>query len=79
MAGTPARPARRYRVALRLAGVTAAYFPGRRRHDLEALTCYSAYKRSRDAVSETGQPATGATAVRKWEDEGGATLPPDGP
>ena len=63
----------------------AAYFPGRRRHDLEALTAYSAYKRSRDAGAgpsvepagtETGR---GATAVRRWEDEGGATLSPDGP
>jgi len=30
---------------------SAAYFPGRRRHDLEALTAYSAYKRSRDTGS----------------------------
>ena len=67
---------------------SAAYFPGRRRHDLEALTAYSAYKRSRDtgagssaqpAGAETGRGATGATALRNWEDEGGATLSPDGP
>ena len=32
---------------------TAAYFPGRRRHDLEALTAYSAYRRSRDAGTES--------------------------
>ena len=67
---------------------SAAYFPGRRRHDLEALTAYSAYKRSRDtgtgpsaepARIETGRGATGATALRNWEDEGGATLSPDAP
>ena len=67
---------------------TAASFPGRRRHDLEALTAYSAYKRSRDAgtdssaepaVAEPGRGASGATALRDWEDEGGATLSPDGP
>jgi hypothetical protein len=62
---------------------TAAYFPGRRRHDLEALTAYSAYKRSRDAGAGRSaepagiEPGRGATAVRKWEDEGGATLSPD--
>ena len=64
---------------------TAAYFPGRRRHDLEALTRYSAYKRSCDAgAGPSAQPAgietgRGATAVRRWEDEGGATLSPDAP
>lgn len=67
---------------------TAAYFPGRRRHDLEALTAYSRYKRSRDAGrdssaepagAETGRGAPGATALRDWEDEGGATLSPLGP
>ena len=67
---------------------SAAYFRGRRRYDLEALTAYSAYTRSRavgtvsSAVSagiETGPGATGATALRAWEDEGGATLSPDWP
>ena len=64
---------------------TAAYFPGRRRHDLEAVTGYAAYKRSRDAGAEPcAEPAgtetgRGATAVRNWEDEGGATLTPDAP
>ena len=67
---------------------SAAYFPGRRRHDLEALTAYGAYRRSRavgtgssaePAGIETGRGARGATALRDWEDEGGATLSPDGP
>jgi hypothetical protein len=69
-------------------GFSAAYFPGRRRHDLEALTAYSAYKRSRDTVTgssaesagiETWRGATGAIALRNWEDDWGATLSPDGP
>ena len=67
---------------------SAAYFPGRRRHDLEALTAYGAYRRSgavgtdSSAVAagvETGRGARGATALRNWEDEGGATLSPDAP
>ena len=67
---------------------SAAYFPGRRRHDLEALTAYSAYKRSRDtgtgssaqpAAADTGRGATGAIALLNWEDEGGTTPSPDGP
>jgi hypothetical protein len=67
---------------------SAAYFPGRRRHDLEALTAYGAYRRSRavgtglsaePAGVEPGPGARGATALRNWEDEGGATLSPDGP
>jgi len=70
------------------AAFTAAGFPGRRRHDLEALTAYSRYRRSRDAGtdssaepagSDTGRGVSGATALRDWEDEGGATLSPHGP
>ena len=48
MARPPARPARMYPGGLDWLAFTAAYFPGRRRHDLEALTAYSAYRRSRD-------------------------------
>ncbi len=66
---------------------SAAHFPGRRRHDLEALTAYSAYKRSRDAgtassaqpAGAAGRGAPGETALREWEDEGGATLSLDRP
>ena len=67
---------------------SAACFPGRRRHDLEALTAYAAYRRSRAVGTgssaapdgaEPGRSARGATALRTWEDEGGATLSPDGP
>ena len=61
------------------ASFAAAYFPGRRRHDLEALTAYSAYMRSREAGTGPSQGAArietarGANALRNWEDEGGAT------
>jgi hypothetical protein len=52
---------------------SAKYFPGRGRHDFEALTAYGAYKRTR----KTGEPAQeapsvpGSTALEAWEDEGG--------
>ena len=59
----------------------AAYFAGRRRHDLEALTAYAAYRRS-DAVDaqssyerariEAALGPAGSTALQDWEDEGGA-------
>ncbi len=67
---------------------SAAYFPERRRHDLEALTAYGAYARSHSGAAlssdepvriETGQGAAGAHALGNWEDEGGAALSPDGP
>lgn len=64
---------------------TAAHFPGRRRHDLETLTSYSVYKRSRDEdAGPSAEPVgietkRGAPALRNWEDEGGATLSPDAP
>jgi hypothetical protein len=57
----------------------AAYFPGSRRHDLEAIAAYGAYKRvravepsSEDVEATNGR--TGSTALQGWEDEGGATL-----
>ena len=63
---------------------SAAYFPGRRRHDLQAMTAYGTYRRSRslderqssesairmEAV-ESGE--AGSTGLQDWEDEGGAT------
>jgi hypothetical protein len=55
----------------------AAYFPGSRRHDLEAIAAYGAYKRLRavdpfdDLEATNGR--TGSAAVQGWEDEGGAT------
>jgi hypothetical protein len=61
---------------------SAAYFPGRRRHDLEALTAYGAYRRSRTLDERPSRQATrveeaengeaGSTGLQDWEDEGGA-------
>jgi hypothetical protein len=61
---------------------TAAYFPGRRRHDLEALTAYGAYRRSHAVDERPSRQATrteeaksgetGSTGLQDWEDEGGA-------
>ena len=39
---------------------SAAHFSGRRRHDLEALTAYSAYKRSRDTGADSSAQPAGA-------------------
>ena len=61
---------------------SAAYFPGRRRHDLEALTAYGAYRRSRTLdehpssqaprMGEAENGEVGSTGLQDWEDEGGA-------
>ena len=61
---------------------SAAYFPGRRRHDLEALTAYGAYRRSRTRDEPPSRQAAPMqndqsgparpTALQDWEDEGGA-------
>ncbi len=61
---------------------SAAYFPGRRRHDLEALTAYGAYRRSPTPDEHPSRQATpteeaenregGSTGLQDWEDEGGA-------
>jgi hypothetical protein len=60
---------------------SAAYFQGRHRHDLEAVTAYSAYRRADmveqrtpeggDRAEQTGD-TTLSRALRTWEDEGGA-------
>jgi len=51
---------------------SAAYFPGRRRHDMEALVAYGAYKR----LQLVGAPAPeeAGRALEVWEDEGGPAL-----
>ena len=61
---------------------SAARFPGRRRHDLEALTAYGAYRRSHTLDERPSRQATrmeeaesgeaGSTGRQDWEDEGGA-------
>jgi hypothetical protein len=50
-------------------GFSAAYFPGRRRHDMEALTAYGAYKR----LQWPREPPSGETsrALDDWKDEDG--------
>jgi hypothetical protein len=62
----------------------ARYFPERRRHDLEVLTAYGAYKMARRdnelSVTHENTPArsdgrkAGSAAVQVWEEEGGALL-----
>jgi hypothetical protein len=68
-------------------GFSAVYFPERRRHDLEALVAYGAYRRSHSGTALSadertrigpGRDANGARALRNWENEGGATLSPHG-
>ena len=64
---------------------SARYFPGRRRHDLEALTAYGTYRcRSRPPRHASGEGAQAdrpaqaddavlvAGAVHAWEAEGGS-------
>jgi hypothetical protein len=61
---------------------SAVYLPGRRRHDLEALTAYGAYRRSRTLDERPSRQATrteeaengeaGSPGLQDWEDEGGA-------
>jgi hypothetical protein len=52
---------------------TAAYFPERRRHDLEALTAYGAY-RSRVTLARRSDEVQRNAALAVWEDEGGPVL-----
>jgi len=64
-------------------GFVAAYFPGSRRHDLEAKTAYAAYKRSQVVDEQSATDAarlkdaerisTEATSIEAWEDEGGTS------
>jgi hypothetical protein len=50
---------------------SARRFPDRRRHDLEVVAAYFAYK---DLPREAGQSAAAAReSVEVWEDEGGST------
>jgi hypothetical protein len=61
---------------------SATYFPDRRRHDLETLVAYSAYKRSGgidepstgrgDSAARNGAEDT--ASLEAWEDEGGPAM-----
>jgi len=64
---------------------SAAYFPGSRRHNLNAIVAYGAYRSSCAAGRQRASEATSftpdaisseAVSVDAWEDEGGASLPP---
>jgi hypothetical protein len=57
----------------------AAYFPGSRRHNLEAIAAYAAYKRSHPSRRQSPNAtrlsnAEQSTSVEAWEDDGGSTL-----
>ena len=51
---------------------SAARFPGRPRHDLQALVAYAAYRRSQVAAEPVREEP--ARALGAWEDEGGSAL-----
>jgi hypothetical protein len=62
---------------------SAASFPGRRRHDLQAVIAYGAYRRSYAVDEHTPETpsrivakrgAVASTALQEWEDEGGAAF-----
>jgi hypothetical protein len=55
----------------------AAYFPGSRRHNFEAIAAYGAFKRLRAVKPssndvESTNARTESTALQGWEDDGGA-------
>lgn len=63
-------------------GFLSRYFPERRRHDLEALTAYGAYKSSNGAERPPGEVVRlvrpdpmppESTAADTWADDGGTT------
>lgn len=56
------------------ASFTAAYYPGRRRHDLEALTAYGAYRRARVSHDRPSGEVQRTAALEVWENEGGPVL-----
>jgi hypothetical protein len=60
--------------ALDWARFTAAYFPGRRRHDMEALTAYGTYRRARVSRDRPSGDVQQTAALAVWEDEGGPVL-----
>jgi len=47
---------------------STGYFPGRHKHDLEALVAYGAYRRGEGAPAENAEDED---ALEAWEDEGG--------
>ena len=60
-------------------GFLSRYYPGRPRHDFEALTAYRVYRSSGDVdgrsageAARLGEIEPESTATDSWEDEGGA-------
>ena len=70
-----------YRDGLDWDGFRDLYYPDSRRHNLEAIVAYGAYKRSPHAGSPANEAthikgdasSTEAPSLDEWEDEGGAT------
>jgi hypothetical protein len=67
-------------------GFSTRYFPGRRRHDLDALTAYGRYRRhsrpprrasregaQADRPAQADDAVLSEGAVQAWEAEGGST------
>jgi hypothetical protein len=62
-------------------GFRDLYYPDSRRHNLEAIVAYGAYKRSTHAGSPVNEAtqfngkagSTAAPSLDEWEDQGGAT------
>jgi cold shock CspA family protein len=50
----------------------AQFFPGRQRHDLEALEAFEAYGNGNDTNRQVPEAERVAAAVSDWEGEGGA-------
>lgn len=63
MAATPAEP-------LDWKAFSEEHFPGRRRHDFEALIAYAAHRRSQ-GIDKSRNGREQRAAIEAWEDEGG--------
>jgi hypothetical protein len=78
----PSRAVKKYRLALIGRRSRPPTFPGDAGHELEALTAYGAYRRSRTLDERPSGQATrkeeaesgeaGSAGLQDWEDEGGA-------
>jgi hypothetical protein len=61
-------------------GFRDLYYPDSRRHNLEAIVAYGAYKKSSPVAEHMSEPAhvqgdssADAASLDEWEDEGGAS------
>jgi hypothetical protein len=58
---------------------TAGYFPGRHKHDHEALVAYGAYRRGEGSpaaenITVAERHGSDPEALEAWEDEGGSVV-----